>query len=114
MKPRHKYHAQRTPCSQGHSHPSKREAKRCDELHLLQACGQIANLQVEPQFWFEIAGKPLKLRNGRRAGYKPDWSYTEKGQSVAEDVKGYAARDFPLREALFRHLHPDIELRVVK
>lgn len=114
MRRAHKYRAQRTECSQGHSHPSKREAKRCDELHLLQACGQITNLVVEPQFWFVIDGRELKLSNGRRAGYKPDWTYSENTRPIAEDLKGFSVRDFPLRSALFRHLHPEIELRVVK
>lgn len=110
----HKYHAKATTCHEGHGHPSKRESSRCDELHLLQACGQIANLRYEPTFYFTINGVLLKHKNGRRANYKPDFTYTENGQKVAEDVKGFAARDFPLREALFRHLYPEIELRVVK
>jgi hypothetical protein len=114
MRPRHKYGAKASVCHEGHKHPSKREAIRCDELHLLQACGQITNLKVEPQFYFVIEGNQLKHAKGRRAGYKPDFTYTEHGKQVAEDVKGMTARDFPLRIALFQHLYPNIELRVVK
>jgi hypothetical protein len=110
----HKYKAKGSVCHEGHKHPSKREAVRCDELHLLQACGQITNLRVEPQFFFVVNGSQLKHAKGRRAGYKPDFFYVEDGQEVAEDVKGFAARDFPLRSALFRHLYPNVELRVVK
>jgi len=110
----HKYRARATECHEGHKHPSKREAVRCDELHLLQACGQIADLEVEPSFFFVIDGAELKHAKGRRAGYKPDFSYTENGKKIAEDVKGMTARDFPLRRALFEHLYPEIELRVVK
>ena len=109
-----KYFAKKTPCQHGHLHASKREAKRCVELHLLQAGREIEGLTIEPTFKFEISGKPLKLGNGSTAGYKPDFTYSERGKLIAEDVKGMVVRDFPLRAALFRHLFPDWELRVVK
>jgi len=56
----------------------------------------------------------LKLGNGSTAGYKPDFTYSERGKLIAEDVKGMVVRDFPLRAALFRHLFPEWELRVIK
>jgi hypothetical protein len=112
----HKYKAVATTCRQGHGHPSKREARRCDELHLLLRAGAIDALVYEPQFYFEINGEQIKHPNGRRVGYKPDFSYIEKGQVVAEDVKSKATMtgDAVLRMTLFRHLFPAIELRVVQ
>ena len=112
----HKYRAKPTTCIHGHKHASKREAVRCVELHLLQQAGEIVGLQVEPQFHFVIGGDQLKFPNGRRAGYKPDFSYIEKGVKVCEDIKSDATMTeaFALRAALFRHLNPSIELRVVK
>jgi hypothetical protein len=112
-----KYFAKKTPCSNGHLHASKREAERCDELHLLQRGREIEGLCIEPTFKFLIAGKPLKLGNGSVAGYKPDFTYSERGKLIAEDVKasnGFMSRDLPLRFALFRHLFPEYELRIVK
>lgn len=111
----HKYRAIRTPCNQGHSHPSKREARRCDELHLLQRSGHISELHVEPPFLFVIDGRQVKFPNGRRAGYKPDFGYLESGQKVVEDVKSSATMTeaAALRLTLFRHLFPEIELRIV-
>jgi len=109
-----KYHARTTTCLQGHKHPSKREAKRCGELHLLAKAGAIIGLKVEPTFQFWINGNPLKMGNGRVAQYRPDFTYIEGNKQVAEDVKGMIVRDFPLRAALFRALYPDIELRVLK
>lgn len=112
----HKYGAKPTICIHGHKHASKREATRCVELHLLQQAGQIAGLQVEPQYHFVIDGRQVTFPNGRRAGYKPDWSYIEGGVKVCEDLKSdaTATEAFALRAALFRHLFPEIELRVVK
>jgi hypothetical protein len=111
---RNKYRAKPTVCRQGHKHASKREARRCDELHLLQRAGHISDLEIEPQFWFVIHHKQLKHANGRRCGYKPDFAYTENGKQIVEDTKGFRVRDFALREALFRHLFPTYELRVIK
>ncbi|QQN73935.1 DUF1064 domain-containing protein [Croceicoccus sp. YJ47] len=110
----HKYRAKPTTCIHGHKHASKREAVRCVELHLLQQAGQIGDLEIEPTFTFQINGKPLKMENGQAAKYRPDFIYTENGQDIAEDVKGFVVRDFPLRAALFRALYPTIELRVTK
>jgi hypothetical protein len=111
-----KYGAKRTECAHGHTHASKREAKRCGELHLLLRAGQIEALVYEPQYWFEINGETIKHPNGRRVGYKPDFSYIERGRVVAEDVKSSATMtgDSVLRMSLFRHLFPGIELRVLK
>lgn len=114
---RRQYFARKTQCIHGHTHASKREAARCVELHILFQTGQIQALVYEPQYFFEIDGRPLRHANGRRAGYKPDFSYLEGNKVVVEDVKaanGFIERDVPLRMALFRHLNPDIELRVVK
>ena len=112
---RNKFGAKRAPCQQGHSHASKREAARCAELYLLQRSGQISGLVVEPQYWFEINGSVVKHGNGRRAGYKPDFGYIENGKLVVEDVKGGPTNTeaATLRMTLFRHLFPEIELRVV-
>ena len=111
---RNKYRAKPTVCAHGHKHASKREAARCDALHLLQRTGAISDLEIEPQFWFVIDGKPLMHANGRRCGYKPDFAYVERGRQVIEDCKGMTVRDFPLRAALFRHLFPAYELRIIK
>jgi hypothetical protein len=114
VKPR--YFARKTECALGHKHASAREAARCAELHNLFRAGKIDALAFEPQYWFDIEGRPVKHANGRRVGYKPDFSYLENGRVIVEDVKarnGFMERDVPLRMALFRHLFPSVELRVV-
>ncbi len=110
-----KYGARKTTCRAGHAHASKRESTRCDELHLLLRAGDIENLVQQPQFYFKIGGEILKLDNGRRAGVKLDFAYTDRhsGALVCEDSKGYTVRDWPLRKALFKALFPDIVLREV-
>lgn len=112
----HKYHARESECGFGHKHPSRREARRCAELHLLQRAGEIVDLRVEPFFPFAINGVILKHGNGRRVGYRPDFVYERGDRRVAEDVKSPATRTeaFVLRAALFRALYPEIELVEVR
>ena len=109
-----KYRAIKSQCNAGHTHDSKREAIRCNELHLMQAAGEITELTVHPQYWFVINGRQLKHPNGRRVGYKSDFEYNENGIWVTEDVKGVIVRDWPLRRAVFMALFPNHLLRETK
>ena len=111
-----KYRAVKSQCNAGHTHDSKREAIRCNELHILEAAGEISDLIIHPQYWFVINGKQLKHANGRRVGYKSDFEYidTESGIKVTEDVKGVIVRDWPLRRAVFIALFPGHQLRETK
>jgi hypothetical protein len=109
-----KYRAVKAQCNAGHMHDSKREAAKCDELHILQTAGEISDLTIHPQYWFVINGKQLKHPNGRRVGYKSDFEYIENGMLVTEDVKGVIVRDWPLRRAVFKALFPNHDLRETK
>lgn len=111
-----KFHAKRTPCAHGHMHASTKEARRCNDLHMLQRAGEIVGLEVEPVFTFAIDGKPVLHANGRKAVYKPDFTYIENGLKICEDVKGGAAtmtEAATLRLALARAMWPTIDWRVV-
>jgi len=108
-----KYRAKKSVCGQGHQHDSKREAKHCDVLHLELRAGLIADLELQPQFWFIIDGKQVKHGNGRRVGYQADFAYTRDGRKCVDDAKGFTVRDWPLRRAIFLALFPDIQLREV-
>jgi hypothetical protein len=109
-----KYSAVKSHCRTGHTHDSKREAIRCNELHALQEAGKISDLMIHPQYWFVINGRQLKHPNGRRVGYKSDFEYIENGMLVTEDVKGVVVRDWPLRRAVFIALFPNHVLRETK
>lgn len=115
MKRPHKYGARKTPCRQGHTHDSAREAKHCNDLHLLVRAGEIEDLKMQEQFWFVINGEQIKHDNGRRVGVKIDFTYTDRqtAKRIADDTKGFVVRDWPLRKAIFRALFPDIVLREV-
>lgn len=106
-----KYQAVKTDCGHGHVHASKKEARRCAELHLLQRAGEISDLEREPRYYFTVNGRELTHDKGRRAVYTPDFRYREGGVLVVEDSKGMRVRDWPLRKALFRACYPEILVR---
>ena len=103
-----KWKAKKAYCKEGHKHDSLAEAKRCDELHEMQAVGYIDDLIVWPQFFFVVNGRQVKHDNGRRVGMKPDFQYFEGDKNVVEDVKGFKTAEYTLRKAIFKALFPHI------
>ncbi len=108
MKRRTKWTAVRTKCAQGKAHGSKAEARRCDELHLLQRAGEIIELRAHPQpvYALTVSG-PCRLTNVGE--YRPDFDYRDAktDRFVVEDVKGRPG-DTPvyrLKKKLVEALH---------
>ena len=113
-----KFRAKKTFCAEGHTHDSKMEAMRCNELHEMQSLGYISHLTVHPKFFFIVDGRQLRHDNGRRVGYTGDFQYFQGDENVVEDVKPKSnaaiSRDWPLRKAVFKALFPYIDLREIK
>lgn len=100
MQRRNKFHAIKTVVD-GITFDSKREAKRYQDLKLLQRAGEIQDLVVDK------ASLRYKLEvNGVLIGkYTGDFGYTEKGVRILEDVKGVRTRDYILRKKLMKALY---------
>lgn len=115
MRRGNKYGAKKATCRNGHVHDSRREARRCDQLHLLLRAGDIEGLECQPQYWFSFDGRQIKHTNGRRVGYRPDFRYFDRhsGCEIVEDAKGIRTEGYVLRAAIFRALYPSITLREV-
>jgi hypothetical protein len=87
---------------------SKAEAKRYQELELLQRSRGIHDLKR--QVTFALYGK-----NGSPiCKYRGDFMYSENDKVVVEDVKGMETPTFRLKQKLFNDNYPDIELRLIK
>jgi hypothetical protein len=104
---RHKFGAKRTECGAGHSHPSKAEATRCDELHLLQSQGLIARLEREPSFRIVHNGKLI-------CTYKADFAYFANNKKITEDVKGMLTPVYRLKKKLVEAFYPGVEIVEVR
>lgn len=99
-----KYGAKKTVCRHEHKHDSKREAARCDELHLLQQGGEISNLEIHRRF-------PLFAYGGEKvAEYEADFCYYDEKilsgpNFIVEDVKGVKTAVYQLKKRLMKACH---------
>lgn len=102
---------------------SRKEARRWQELLLLSRAGVIQNLQRQVKYvlipsqyeTYERYGKNgNKLQDGRRliereCSYVADFVYTENGETVVEDAKGYKGGEsyklFALKRKLALYIH---------
>lgn len=60
-----KYGAKKASCLYGHTHDSRKEARRCNELHLLQKAGAIKDLEAQIKA-LKAEEDALKARRGRK------------------------------------------------
>src|SRR4051794_11332320 len=91
-RPRSKYGNRKTPLD-GHVFDSAREARRWSELRLLERAGLIRGLERQVSY-------PLVVNGVKVCEYRADFRYTEGGQVVVEDAKGYRTREFILKKKL--------------
>jgi len=93
------------------------EMRRYQELCLLQAAGYISDLTTQPPF--VLCEKFTDKWGGkqRRVVYHADFAYVEDGHRVVEEIKPTNrrrwSRDFLVRWAWVKVLHPEIEFRIV-
>lgn len=89
----------------GVAFPSQAERDRAEYLLSEERDGKIRDLALHQRY--VLSTKP-------RCVFTVDAQYTEAGALVVEDTKGAVARDFPVRVAFFKHLFPEIRVRIVK
>lgn len=79
---------------------SKREAKRYNELKLMERGGEIVALEIQPKF-------PLIVNKQKLGNYFGDFQYrdTATGDLIVEDVKGVRTPVFRLKAKLVRALY---------
>ena len=79
---------------------SQKEAARWQELTLLQRAGQISGLKRQVKF--ELL--PSQKVNGevveRPVNYVADFVYTENGETVVEDTKGFRTKEYILKRKM--------------
>ncbi|MST70664.1 DUF1064 domain-containing protein [Mogibacterium kristiansenii] len=101
-----KYHNRKTIVN-GHTFDSKKEANRYSELLLLERAGAIHDLRTQVKYVLipsqrsKETGKVIE----RECSYKADFVYTEGGETVVEDVKGYRTKEYIIKRKLMLHVH---------
>ena len=114
-----KYHSEKVTID-GETFDSRKEARRWQELRLLQKAGQISELRRQVKFVLiptQRGPEEIGPKGGRKPGkvlekeldYVADFVYEEDGEKVVEDVKGYkeggAYRVFAIKRKLMRFVH---------
>jgi hypothetical protein len=105
-----KYRSITKTCYQGHLHHSRKEAGRCNELHLLQRAGEIKLLKIQPAIPLQKSFR----QNGecvRGIKYIADFSYydNKKKKFVVEDSKGFKTKDYLLKVKMLKFIMRDNE-----
>ena len=84
---------------------SKKEAKRYQELLLLEKAGAIQSLQRQVKYTLlpaqYIDGKCVE----RACTYTADFVYIEDGKKVVEDTKGFKTDKYIIKRKLMLHVH---------
>lgn len=77
---------------------SQKEAGRYLELKLLQQVGRIAGLEMQVKYRLDINGSHI-------CDYIADFRYTEEGETIVEDVKGFYTPVYRLKKKLMKAIH---------
>lgn len=105
MRKRHKYGSKITEVDGIRFH-SKKEAKRYQELKLLERAGEIRDLQLQPNFPLNDSNINIKTPTGRTMKYIADFKYiTAGGTLIIEDVKGYDNQLGQVKRAVFEAIY---------
>ena len=84
---------------------SQKEARRYRDLALLQRTGQISDLKRQVRYELiptqRIGGKVVE----KSCVYIADFVYTENGETVVEDTKGFRTKDYIIKRKLMLHVH---------
>ena len=94
---------------------SRKEARRYSELRLLERAGQITNLRrqvkfclIPTQFEPDTIGPRGGVKKGKRieheCAYIADFVYTQNGELVVEDTKGFKTKDYIIKRKLLLYL----------
>ena len=98
---------------------SRKEARRYQELLLLQRAGVIQNLRLQEKFvlipsqyesYERYGAKGQELKPGQRlvekeCSYIADFVYEENGKTVVEDTKGFKTKDYIIKRKLLLWTH---------
>jgi len=90
----------------GRTFDSKAEAKRGEELALLEKAGEISDLQYQVK-------RILSTETHYRVTITIDFSYRRDGKRIYEDVKGMMLKDFKVKLAWLRQMY-GIEVNIIK
>jgi len=89
MNARHKFNAKPTVVD-NIRFASQKEARRYQELKLLERAGEVKDIEIQPEFRLTVVGGFVKDVIKEIGCYRADFTYWDKARGrVVEDVKGF-------------------------
>ena len=104
-----KYHSNKITID-GETFDSRREAKRWEELKLLERAGEIQDLRRQVKFELIPSQKVNGKVAERACTYVADFVYTENGNTVVEDSKGFRTDTYKIKRKLMLYVH-NVQIR---
>ena len=121
MRFKNKYYNVKTRTSDGLVFDSTKEARRWEQLLLLQKAGKITSLERQVKYeiipaqyetYERFSKKGVRIKDGqrlveRKVEYVADFVYTdaETGESIVEDAKGIRTKDYIIKRKLMFAVH---------
>lgn len=90
---------------------SKKEARRYQELLLMQRTGIITDLKRQVPYTL-VPAFNLNKKRYRAMSYIADFVYKENGQEIVEDTKGFRTEVYKIKKKLMAYIY-QIEIREV-
>jgi len=90
---------------------SKKEAKRYQELLLMQKAGIITDLKMQVPYVL-VPAFNLNKKRYRSMTYVADFVYKENGKEVVEDTKGFRTDIYKIKKKLMAYIY-QIEIKEV-
>lgn len=107
-----KYHSRKVTVN-GVEFDSHREARRYQDLQMLQRAGEISDLRTQVKYTLIPAQKKPSGGVERACTYTADFVYRDKsGREIVEDAKGVKTQQYIIRRKLLLYVH-GIEVREV-
>jgi hypothetical protein len=92
---RSKYGNKRTPSADGIAHHSAKEARRWDQLRMMERAGAISELGRQVRFKLIVAGMLITT-------YVCDFRYRMGNDLIVEDVKGHRTPVYVIKRKLMK------------
>lgn len=95
--------------TKANGYDSKKEHRRSMELKILERAGVISDLNEQVKY--ELIPSQYETINGKKKcieraiSYYADFQYTENGNTIVEDVKGFRTEVYKIKKKLMLYIH---------
>lgn len=97
-----------------HEFDSLAEARRYEQLCLMEKAGAISDLRIQPRYELQRGFTDSAGVKQRAITYVADFAYNEGDLCVVEDVKGSITKEYAIKKKLFLYKYFDLTFREIK